>query len=178
MDKLNKIFSRDNVSVFIDLLYGITSVQIDFYRAFVGLIGTFYLYCLFPNGLASKICGQIPQAFLEEDILSGLFSKAIIFLFLMYEVIRAVNLLFGHSLKENFYTVYEIIVGSILVAVSITVIPIITFDRVFMTFGIFILFKLILRAIIRIFKISTRHFGSFEKEVIYLEFPMLGNKQD
>lgn len=177
MVKIKKLLG-DTFPEFIDLFYGIMATWTGYYRIFVGVVGIYYLFEIFPSNILRKTWGEIPQGFVRVEIQKGTFSIAVMNIFLIFVVMRMIALMLGIASKRaKGYSVYEILVGSILVSIQVHLDPIVTFDKILIFSCYYILIKWGLIAITRVFKISTRHFGSIKTEVIYLEFPILGNKE-
>lgn len=172
MAKIKKLLS-DTFPEIIDLFYGIAVIWFDYYQIFVGIVGLFYLSDNIQSNILKKIWGEIPHEFLGAEFQKGTFSQAVMSFFLLYVTFKVtVCILSGASKKEKGNTIFEILVGSVTVTNGIQSDPVVTPDKILIFIGWFMLIKLGLIIITRVFKISTRHFG----RVIYLEFPISKNK--
>jgi hypothetical protein len=159
MIKLKKQLD-DTFPVFIDLFYGIVATWISYYKIFVVSVGMFYLLEIFPGNI--KILGEIPQGFTRAEIQKGTFSIFVMITFVFIVIFRMMD----NAKRAEIYAVCENLIGSFLVILDLCLDPIVTFDRILIFICCFVLIKLGLTVIIRVFKISTRHFGSIETEVI------------
>lgn len=177
MVKIKKLLD-DIFPELIDLFYGIQVIFLNYYQIFVGLVGLFYLSDNIQSNILKKIWGEVPHEFLGAEFQKGTFSQAVMSFFFLYITFKLiVCILSSASKKEKRHTILEILVGSVLVTIGIQSDPVVTPDKILIFIGWFMLLKLELIIITRVFKISTRHFGSIKTEVIYLEFPVLGNKE-
>lgn len=114
-----------------------------------------------------KIWGEIPMELLGTEIQKGTFSQAVMSFFLIYVILKIISLILGDASKRvKGHLIFEILVGSILVNISIHLDPMVTPDKILIYICCFMLINWGLMVITKVFKISTRHFGSFEK-IIY-----------
>ena len=167
MKKLKKLL-RDTFPDFIDFFYGVTAMWIDYYGIFVGVVGIFYLANIFPSEILRKIWGDIPKEFLKSEYQTGAFSQAVNFLFLITVIFKiSILLLDNVSIRVKVNSIGEVITGSVLVYIQIYSDPVVTSDELISFICCFTLIKWGLMIITRIFKISTRHFGSFVNKEIH-----------
>lgn len=155
------IFDKSFVADVIDVIYDYACIFFQYFKCFLGMTGIFYLYELSATKYISNTFGEMQQGFMKEIILDGNLSETVLFLFITLKGLEAVYLLLSHSIKKNFLSIYAIVLGTIFLTASIKESPIITFDRVIFIIIIFMILKMVLIAITKVFKISTRNFGNF-----------------
>lgn len=155
------IFDKSFVADVIDVIYDYARIFFQYFNCFLGMTGIFYLYELSATKYISNTFGEMQQGFMKEIILDGNLSETVLFLFIILKGLEAVYLLLSHSIKKNFLSIYAIVLGTIFLTASIKESPIITFDRVIFIIIIFMILKMVLIAITKVFKISTRNFGNF-----------------
>lgn len=163
------ILSKYYVGAIIDLIYSFAHISIQYFTGFLGFIGMIFLYEIFATEYIGKTVGEIPQGFTKDAILSGDISKTILLTFIILKSWEVIRVLINGSLKRKFINVYEIIVGTYLLSANIMASPIITFDRVLVTFGSFFIVRVGFLLCTKVFKIPTRNFGDF----IEIECPPL-----
>lgn len=160
---------------FIDLFYSILATWSVYYSLHVVVIGLFYLSDIFPSNILIKIWGEgeIPLELLRTGIQKGTFSQTVMVFFVFHVILRMLTLVLGTE-RAKIHSLCEIVVGFTLVCIGVHSDPIVTSDKVLIFLCWFMLIKLGLISVTRIFKIPTRHFGSFETKVSRLEIPMAG----
>jgi hypothetical protein len=162
LKKLKTLFNKNVIGDYIDLLYSIMGMWMLYYSTFVLVVGLFYLSDVLPSNILKNICGEIPHEFIGATFEKGTFSQSIMLFFTLWITFNMVILMFKYCLhKESLYSIFEILVGYSLVNIGIYFDPVVTPDIIIKYVCWFMVIKLALMAVTRIFKISTRHFGYF-----------------
>ncbi|MDW2797979.1 hypothetical protein RZO55_10370 [Clostridium boliviensis] len=150
----------------IDLFYGIALMWLIYYELFICTAGMLYLGNFIQSNILRSIVREVPIELIGVNFQKGSFSQFVISLFILCTFYKLLCLLFSGAprrLKMN--SVLEIIIGALLVFFEIHRKPIVTPDQILRFICYFMIIKLSLIVLTRIFKIPTGHFGSFKKEM-------------
>lgn len=156
INTFKKVFTKDRISSSIDYFYGGVFAYMEYVGLFIGLLGGICLINVYPNILVIGIWEGIPQA-VKVEIQQGFYTGIVTSLFLIWEGIKITKLFWAGMIESLF----EVLITTIVVFIQINFNPIITSDRVAAAICSFMVLKVGLIAITKLFKISTRHFGSY-----------------
>lgn len=167
--KLILTFHKQDFSEAIDYFYGVIQMWQRYYAIFVSAVGLFYMSEFIPGNILKKIWGEIPLELIGTKIQNGTFSEvvmSILLLFVFFET--ADKFLTNYPRREKVLTIIEIWISYFLVKIGVSLRPVVTPDIIVRYVCWFFVIKLALKAITKIFKISTRHFGSI---IVIENFP-------